>query len=118
LLIQPWWSQGAEQVLKLPAERAGELWMLCLFLMGYMFVGAAGTAVVAVFYALGDTRTPAGIGVVGFFVGLVAKSLAFIAGGITGLALATSLYYLVNLVALVHVAERRLDRLSAHPPLR
>lgn len=115
LVMQPWWAPSLAVLLKLPAARADELWLLCVLLLGYMFVGAAGTAVVAVFYALGDTHTPARIGVVGFFIGVVAKSLAFLGFGLTGLALATSLYYLANLAALVLSVERRIGTLVAHP---
>ena len=118
LAAQPWWASSLAALLQMPATRADELWLLCMLLLGYMFVGAAGTAVVAVFYALGDTRTPAWIGVVGFFVGVAAKSLAFLAFGIAGLALAASLYYLANLAALVLSVERRLGSLAPHPPQR
>lgn len=118
LAVEPWWAPSMAALLKLLPVRADELWLLCLLLLGYMFVGAAGTAVVAVFYALGDTRTPAWIGVAGFFVGLVAKSLAFLAFGIAGLALATSLYYLANLAALVLSVERRIGSLAARPQPR
>lgn len=113
LLLRPWWSTVLHHLLGLPQEPAATLWLLCGLLLGYTFVAAAGTAVVSVFYALGDTRTPATIGLTGFAVGIVAKSAGFLVYGVDGLALATSLYYLANLAALVLAVERRLVRLSA-----
>ena len=86
-----------------------------VLLLGFVLVAAAGTAVVAVFYAMGDTRTPALIGSAGFVLGLAAKAAGFLAAGLPGLAAATSLYYLLNLGALVYFAWRRLERLGAVP---
>jgi putative peptidoglycan lipid II flippase len=112
LLLLPVWNALLGAVLALDAARAFELWLVCALLLGFVFVAAAGTAVVAVFYALGDTRTPALIGSAGFVLGLVAKAVGFLSAGLPGLAAATSLYYLFNLSALVHFAWRGLDRLE------
>lgn len=109
--VQPVWAPGMNLLLSLEAERAALLWWLCILLLGFLFVAAAGTAVVAVFYALGDTRTPALIGLTGFGIGVVAKSAGFLMLGLQGLVLATSLYYIANLVALVVSVERRIERL-------
>jgi putative peptidoglycan lipid II flippase len=113
LLARPWWDSSLAALLGMQAERAHDLWKLCGLLLGYLFVAAAGTVVVSVFYALGDTSTPARIGLVGFGVGMLAKSAGFLWLGIEGLALATSLYYLGNLLALVLALERRIGRLLA-----
>lgn len=112
VLLLPLWNRMLGALLRLDAGRAFELWLVCALLLGFVLVAAAGTAVVAVFYALGDTRTPALIGSAGFVLGLVAKGAGFMAAGLPGLAAATSLYYLINLGALVHFAWRRLDRLG------
>jgi putative peptidoglycan lipid II flippase len=108
LVLRPFAGGWLATALNLAPARADTLWSLCALLLGFLFVAAAGTAVVAVFYAMGDTRTPAAIGVAGFVVGVVAKSAGFLWLGIEGLALATSLYYLLNLVVLVVAVERRL----------
>jgi putative peptidoglycan lipid II flippase len=112
--LQPWWASALGLALDLPAAAADLLWTLCMLMMGYLFVAAAGTVVVAVFYALGDTRTPALIGLGGFLLGIAAKSAGFLAFGLPGLAAATSLYYGLNLLALVWGIERRLARLPDH----
>lgn len=108
LAVRPVWSSMLGIVATIDARAAETLWMLCVLLGGFVFVAAAGTAVVAVYFAMGDTRMPARIGLAGFAVGVVAKSLGFLAAGLEGLVLATSLYYLLNLAALVWGVERRL----------
>jgi peptidoglycan biosynthesis protein MviN/MurJ (putative lipid II flippase) len=113
LLTRPWWPIVLQRLLSMPVEHATTLWLLCALLLGYLFVAAAGTAVVAVFYALGDTRTPSLIGLGSFLVGIAAKSAGYLAFGLDGLALATSLYYLAHLAALVIAVEQRLGRLMA-----
>lgn len=118
VLVQPWWGTLAGLVFRVPEQTARELWWVCLHLLGFLFVAASGTAVVSVYYALGDTRTPARIGLAGFLLGVVAKSVGFWLMGLQGLALATSLYYLGNLAALAVGAERRLRAMSGaqcHP---
>ena len=113
IAVQPAWAVAMHALLSLDAERAATLWWLCILLLGFLFVAAAGTAVVGVFYALGDTRTPALIGLTGFVIGVAAKSAGFLMLGIHGLVLATSLYYIGNLVALVVSVERRIESLRA-----
>ncbi len=108
LLLKPFWSEALELMLKLQAGAAATLWAMCLLLLGYLYVAAAGPSVVAVFYALGDTRTPATIGVVGFVLGTALKSFGFLGWGLEGLVLATSAYHLCNIAALVFGAERAL----------
>jgi putative peptidoglycan lipid II flippase len=112
-LMRPLWLDLLALLLSVGREQADVLWVLCVLMAGFVFVAAAGPAVVAVFYALGDTRTPALIGLAGFVVGVGAKSAGFLAGGLTGLVLGTSLYYLLNMVVLVIAVERRLDTLPA-----
>lgn len=112
LLVQPWWGTLAGLVFRVPEQTAEGLWWICLCLLGFLFVAASGTAIVSVYYALGDTLTPAKIGLVGFLLGVIAKSAGFWLAGLQGLALATSLYYLGNLAALAAGAERRLRAMS------
>lgn len=115
ILVRPWWGAALGISLGMSAGLADDLWLLCCLLMGYLFVAAAGTVVVAVFYALGDTVTPARIGLLGFAVGVVAKSVGFLWLGLEGLALATSLYYLANLLVLVLTLERRIGKRLLQP---
>ncbi|KPF51160.1 hypothetical protein IP87_16525 [beta proteobacterium AAP121] len=116
LVVQPWWVWALDALLGLPAVRSGELWWLCLLLLGQTLVAAASTAVVAVFYATGDTRTPAWVGLGGFAVGVSAKSVGFLWLGAQGLALASSLYHLGHLLVLSILAERLITRHGAVAP--
>jgi peptidoglycan biosynthesis protein MviN/MurJ (putative lipid II flippase) len=106
--IHPFWPTLAGAVLKVSPEFAEQMWVLSFMLLGYLIVAGCGYAVMASFYALGDMRTPVTIGVAGFLVGVVLKSAAFLQIGITGLAIATSAYYVLNLVVLILLLEKRI----------
>jgi putative peptidoglycan lipid II flippase len=99
--------------LSLPRPLAAQVWLLLALLLGFMHVGAAGSVVTTTFMALGDARTPVVVGVVSFFAGAALKSFAFVFAGLPGLALATSAYYVVNMLVLCFLLERTIDaRLS------
>lgn len=104
--VWPVWRMVVAVLLKFQGNVADELWLVCVLLLGYLHVAASGTIVTSAFMALGDTRTPVLVGVIGFFFGVALKSVAFVVWGIAGLALATSAYYLVNLVAMLLLLER------------
>ena len=106
--IHPFWPTLAGAVLKVSPEFAEQMWVLSFMLLGYLIVAGCGYAVMASFYAMGDMRTPVTIGVAGFLVGVVLKSAAFLQIGITGLAIATSAYYVLNLVVLILLLEKRI----------
>jgi putative peptidoglycan lipid II flippase len=91
-------------------DRIEELWVILLLLSGVWIGGAAGQVLSTSFYSTGDTRTPMRIGVIGFTIAIVLKVLAFRAFGIMGLALAASLYYLGNMMALLLALRRDLRR--------
>lgn len=85
---------------------------ILLALVGFL-LGAPGQIVSSGFYALGDTRTPTKASIVGYTAGIGFKVGGFYAGGLVGLALGTSAYYLLNGVILTTLLERRLRRLRA-----
>lgn len=103
------WQPLFDIALNMPAPQAAEIWWICLALLGYLHVAAAGTIVVAAFYAMGDTRTPLTIGVIGFFVGVLLKSVGFLQMGLIGLASASSLYYLCNMMFMCIFLEKKID---------
>lgn len=105
---QPLWTSLVAPTLNIAPPLAEQMWLICLLLLAYLHVAASGTIAVNTFYAMGDTRTPVKVGVVGFLIGVVLKSAAFLAFGLTGLAAATSLYYAGNMVAMCLLLERRL----------
>ena len=86
--------------LGLMAESAEQVWTLAFLFLGFLHVAASGTLTVAVFYALGDSRTPVKIGLIGFLVGIVLKAIGFYLLDLTGLALAISIYYLGNFIVM------------------
>ena len=92
--------------------RIQELWWILVLLSGVWVGGAAGQVLSTSFYASGDTRTPTRIGVIGFTIAIVLKLIAFWYFGILGLAVAASLYYLGNTVALLLTLRRDLRRAS------
>jgi putative peptidoglycan lipid II flippase len=93
--------------------RIQELWWILLLLSGVWVGGAAGQVLSTSFYASGDTRTPTRIGVIGFTIAIVLKLIAFWYFGILGLAVAASLYYLGNTVALLLTLRRDLRRAAS-----
>lgn len=91
------------------------LWWLLLLLSGVWVGGAAGQILSTSFYAQGDTRTPTLVGVAGFTVAIVLKVVAFRRYGIEGLAVAASLYYLLNAAVLLICLRRRTRRVTGEP---
>jgi putative peptidoglycan lipid II flippase len=88
------------------------IWILILLLSGVLVGGSVGSISGSAFYAIGDTRTPAVIGVVAYTVGVVLKFVGFSLAGVVGIAIATTCYYaLLNVllhVELTHRVQRRL----------
>jgi peptidoglycan biosynthesis protein MviN/MurJ (putative lipid II flippase) len=107
LSLKPWWNSLLALALKMDAQLATSMWWTCVLLLGYLHVAASGTVATATFYAMGDTKTPVKIGILGFLIGVVLKSFAFVTCGLPGLALATSSYYAGNMIAMFIILERR-----------
>jgi putative peptidoglycan lipid II flippase len=82
------------------------LHVILVALGGVWLGGAAGQVLSVSFFALGDTRTPTTVGVIGFTVAIPLKIACYWSGGIVGLAVATSIYTAGNAVA-QHVLLRR-----------
>lgn len=79
------------------ANNIAELWWIMIWLGG-MFVGSAvGQISSTSFYALGDTSTPTRVGIYSYTLYIPGKIVLFYSWGIMGLALATSIFLLVNL---------------------
>lgn len=113
IAVRPLWAEVLGSTLRLPSGAADQLWWLCALLLGQMHVIAAGSLVTAAFIALGDTRTPARIGMLGFLVSVPVRSGAFLAYGLEGLAFATSVYYVGNQAVMTHLLKRSLIGRSA-----
>ncbi|MBN1309938.1 MAG: polysaccharide biosynthesis C-terminal domain-containing protein [Anaerolineae bacterium] len=89
-------------------ENVLTLWWIMIGLTGVLVGGCAGQILSTAFYAKGDTATPTKIGVIGFTVGIALKIGGFLLGGLMGIAIGTSVYYLANTVLLYVLLERKL----------
>lgn len=87
------------------AQNVSALWWIMLALGGLLIGGTMGQITSTAFYAKGDTRTPTRLGIVTFTAYVPLKVAAFLYWGLTGMAAATSLFFLTNLV----LQYRRLD---------
>ncbi len=94
------------------ATSLDDLWRLMMGLAGVLVAGSMAQVPVAGFYALGDTATPTRVAVYGMFIGIALKATGFFLAGMMGLAIATSLYYTVNLAVLHFVFRHRLAELD------
>lgn len=86
-----------------------DLWIIMLALTGVLIGGAAGQILASAFYAAHDVRTPTKIGMLGFTAGVAMKISGFALGGLLGLAIGTSVYYLLNAIWLATALRRDLD---------
>lgn len=94
-------------------QHATDMWLLCLLLIGYLQASAAGSVIVSSFYAMGDMKTPMAVGFLGFVTSVFLKSVLFIFYGLKGLAIGTSVYYLLNAAIMFVLLERKVNaRLS------
>jgi peptidoglycan biosynthesis protein MviN/MurJ (putative lipid II flippase) len=93
---------------QLESENIHLLWTLILFLSGTVICGAAGSIFNSAFFSLGDTKTVTKVGIIGFIISIPLKVFSFLNFGIAGLAVATSLSYLINSIALGYLLEKKL----------
>lgn len=91
-------------------ENVRTLYTILLALIG-LSIGLVGQVLASTFYALADTKTPTTASIVGFTFGLGFKILGYAWGGVVGLALGTTLYFMLNLVLLTTLLEWRLAKL-------
>ena len=78
------------------ANNVNDLWWIMIWLAGMFVGGASGTITSTSFYAAGDTVTPTRISVVSYTVYIPCKVAAFYSLGVMGLAVVTSIYYMVD----------------------
>jgi putative peptidoglycan lipid II flippase len=78
------------------ASEVSLLWLILIGFAGVWIGGALGQVLAPSFYAKGNTTTPTKIGIFGFSLGLLFKFSGFYLWGVVGVAIGTSLYYLLN----------------------
>jgi peptidoglycan biosynthesis protein MviN/MurJ (putative lipid II flippase) len=91
-------------------EQLQLLFRLTLLLAGACITMAAGPIMVAGFYAMGDSVTPTILGLSGFAASIILKYIGFAAWGMEGLVVATSTYYVGNLLIGSLLLERKISR--------
>jgi putative peptidoglycan lipid II flippase len=106
LTLKPIFVAVTATVFNIQDQVALILWWMCLLLIGYLHVAASGTVVVAAFYAMGDTKTPVKISMIFFIMMVVIKSSGYLNFGIYGLVVATSIHYIVNMLAMCAFLEK------------
>ncbi len=75
------------------------LWLVLLGLGGVLVGGAVGSVTSGAFYAKGDTRTPTVLGIVTYTIYIPLKIVAYLRWGVIALAVATSVFTIVNVAA-------------------
>jgi len=80
------------------AEDVHALWLIMLGLAGVVIGGSAGQITSSAFYASGNTRTPTSISMTSYTVFIPVKFASFYLCGVMGLAIATTVYYMTNLI--------------------
>lgn len=97
-----------DRIGQMTAAELANLWQLALLLAGVLVGASSGTLLAGAFYAVGDTRTPTRMSILTFTLFVPLKCLAFYLGGVAGLCVATSLYYITNACMLFVLFRRRM----------
>jgi putative peptidoglycan lipid II flippase len=85
-----------------------ELWLIMIWLGGMFFGGAMGQITSSTFYACNDTVTPTRISIITYTLYIPCKVTAFYLLGVFGLAIITSIYFIINLSIQIYLLERKL----------
>jgi putative peptidoglycan lipid II flippase len=94
-------------------EQNIDLLQSILICLGGIFIGGAlGQILSTAFYALTDTVTPTKIGAVVFTLGIALKIFGFFLFGLLGIAIGSSLYYLLAAAVLYVSLEKKLRDLE------
>jgi putative peptidoglycan lipid II flippase len=88
-------------------ENVHTLWLILVTLGGVFLAGSTGQVVSFAWYALGETRVPTLIGVLGFAAAIAMKVVGFWKFGIVGIALGASIHYVGNGLVLYLLLELR-----------
>ena len=83
-----------------------ELWWVMIWLGGMFIGGLGGQICSSTFYACGNTKTPTQMSMLTYTVYIPCKVAAFYFWGVAGLGIATSIYYMTNLLLLVYLLKK------------
>jgi putative peptidoglycan lipid II flippase len=90
------------------AGNVEELWWIVIWLGGMFVGGVVGQICSSSYYACGDTITPTRMSMLTYTVYIPSKVAAFYLWGVIGLAIATSIYYITDLLLQMYLLERKL----------
>ncbi|CAK0772841.1 Virulence factor MviN [Gammaproteobacteria bacterium] len=88
-------------------ENAKELWWIMIWLSGVFIGGAMAQMSSSSFYASGDTKTLVKISIISYTIFVVCKIASFYYWGVIGLAITTSIYYIMNLSIQIYLLENK-----------
>lgn len=89
------------------AGNVKELWWIMIWLGGMFVGGIVGQIASLTFYSIGDTVTPTRMSMVSYTIYIPSKVASFYIWGIAGLAIATSVYYMLNLSLLIYLLKEK-----------
>jgi putative peptidoglycan lipid II flippase len=88
------------------ADNVNDLWWIMIWLGGVFVGGAAGQICSSSFYACGDTITPTRMSIFTYTAHIPGKVAAFYFWGAMGLAIATSIYYMINFLLQAYLLRK------------
>ena len=114
LAVMSWanMQHGVRVAGNLTADKVGLIALVLVYMSGLVPAAACIAAYTSAFFAQGDTRTPARIGVAFFIVGFAFKVIGFFVGGLKGIAFAVTLWAVGQTVVTAHLLQRRLEQLT------
>lgn len=93
----------------LHVDDLSRIWIVLMSCSGVLLCASINHLLVSVFYAQGDTKTPAKIEAFANTIGFILKCVGCLLGGLIGIAIGVSCYYALNALLLGTVLRRRLS---------
>lgn len=84
-----------------------EIWWIMIWLGGMFIGGTVGQITSSTFYSIGDTITPTRMSMFTYTLNIPIKVAAFYFGGMVGLTIAISIYYVTNLLLQIYLLRRK-----------
>jgi putative peptidoglycan lipid II flippase len=99
-------------------ETVDLLWRVLIALSGVCVGGFVAQVTIGGLHAMGDTRTPTKLGMVTYTLYIPVKILAFVTHGLLGMAVATSAFFVTNMLGQLYYLERNTRRHLQVQPAR
>ncbi len=89
------------------SDNVRELWWIMLWMSGVFVGGVMGQVCSSCFYAYGDTITPTRMSIYTYTIYIPFKVAAFYLWDVKGLAIVTSIYYIINMTLQIFLLEKK-----------